>query len=395
MSKDKTFNTFYIRLNSLTLRKIHGMRFVVSSAQLLKNLQKISGVISTNTVLPILEDFLFDINKGKLSITATDLDTTMSVSMEVESKENFKVAIPARILLDSLKALPEQPITIAVDETTNGIEITTDNGKYKLSGENSADFPKEPVAEGVDEVKLAASILNKGVSKTLFAVSNDELRPAMTGVYFQLDNNGITFVATDAHKLVKFNRKDVVGGNTSFIVPKKALNLLKAVVPNNDTEVSVQFNKSNAFFSFENIQLICRLIDAKYPDYNAVIPKENPNLLSLQKDDFYSSLRRTSIFSNKTTHQVVLKMAGAELTVSAQDLDFSNEASEKLTCEYLGNPMEIGFNAKFLLEMLGSLDSTEINIELSTPNRAGIIRPTEKDENEDLLMLVMPVMLNN
>jgi DNA polymerase-3 subunit beta len=178
-------------------------------------------------------------------------------------------------------------------------------------------------------------------------------------------------------------------------VPKKALNLLKAVVPNNDTEVSIQFNKSNAFFSFENIQLICRLIDAKYPDYNAVIPKENPNLLSLQKDDFYSSLRRTSIFSNKTTHQVVLKMAGAELTVSAQDLDFSNEASEKLTCEYLGNPMEIGFNAKFLLEMLGSLDSTDINIELSTPNRAGIIRPTEKDENEDLLMLVMPVMLNN
>jgi DNA polymerase-3 subunit beta len=371
------------------------MRFVVSSAQLLKNLQKISGVISTNTVLPILEDFLFDIEKNKLTITATDLDTTMSVGMEVESKENFKVAIPARILLDSLKALPEQPITIAVDETTNGIEITTDNGKYKLSGENSADFPKEPTADGVDEVKLASSILNKGVSKTLFAVSNDELRPAMTGVYFQLDDNGITFVATDAHKLVKFNRNDVKGGNASFIVPKKALNLLKAVVPNNDTEVSVQFNKSNAFFSFDNIQLICRLIDAKYPDYNAVIPKENPNLLSIQKDDFYSSLRRTSIFSNKTTHQVVLKMSGAELTVSAQDLDFSNEASEKLACDYQGNAMEIGFNAKFLLEMLGALDSSDINIELSTPNRAGIIRPTEKEEEEDLLMLVMPVMLNN
>lgn len=371
------------------------MRFVVSSAQLLKNLQKISGVISTNTVLPILEDFLFDIAKNNLTITATDLDTTMSVGMDIESKESFKVAIPARILLDSLKALPEQPITIAVDETTNGIEITTDNGKYKLSGENSADFPKEPTADGVDEVKLASSILNKGVSKTLFAVSNDELRPAMTGVFFQLDDNGITFVATDAHKLVKFNRSDVKGGNASFIVPKKALNLLKAVVPNNDTEVSVQFNKSNAFFSFDNIQLICRLIDAKYPDYNAVIPKENPNLLSIQKDDFYASLRRTSIFSNKTTHQVVLKMAGAELTVSAQDLDFSNEASEKLSCDYQGNAMEIGFNAKFLLEMLGALDSTDINIELSTPNRAGIIRPTVKEDEEDLLMLVMPVMLNN
>ena len=371
------------------------MRFVVSSAQLLKNLQKISGVISSNTVLPILEDFLFDINNNTLQITATDLDTTMSVTMEVDSKEKFKVAIPARILLDSLKALPEQPITIAVEETTNGIEITTDNGKYKLSGENSADFPKEPVAEGVDEVKLPASVLYKGVNKTLFAVSNDELRPAMTGVFFQLDDKGITFVATDAHKLVKFNRSDIQGGNASFIVPKKALNLLKSIIPNNDTEVSVQFNKSNAFFVFDKIQLICRLIDAKYPDYNAVIPKENPNLLSVQKDDFYSSLRRTSIFSNKTTHQVVLKMAGAELTVSAQDLDFSNEASEKLTCEYLGNPMEIGFNAKFLLEMLSALDSSDINIELSTPNRASIIRPAEKEETEDLLMLVMPVMLNN
>ncbi len=372
------------------------MRFVVSSTQLLKNLQKISGVISTNTVLPILEDFLFDIDNNKLHITATDLDTTMSVSMDVDSNENFKVAIPARILLDSLKALPEQPITIAVDETTNGIEITTDNGKYKLSGENSADFPKEPTPEDVSEIRIASSILNIGISKTLFAVSSDELRPAMTGVLFQLDDNGITFVATDAHKLVKFNRNDILADNAaSFIVPKKALNLLKAIVPNNDTEVSVQYNKSNAFFAFDNIQLICRLIDAKYPDYNAVIPKENPNLLAVLKDDLFSSLRRTSIFSNKTTHQVVLKMSGSELSVSAQDLDFSNEASEKLNCDYRGNAMEIGFNAKFLLEMLAALDSSEIHIELSTPNRAGIIRPSVKEENEDLLMLVMPVMLNN
>ncbi|MCB0507960.1 MAG: DNA polymerase III subunit beta [Chitinophagales bacterium] len=371
------------------------MRFVVSSSQLLKNLQKIGGVISTNTVLPILEDFLFDIDKNRLNITATDLDTTMSVSMEVDSKETFKVAIPARILLDSLKALPEQPITIAVDETTNGIEITTDNGKYKLSGENSIDFPKEPSAENVEQVTLASSILNTGISKTLFAASTDELRPAMTGVLFQLDENGITFVATDAHKLVKFNRSDVQGGNTAFIVPRKALNLLKSVVPNNDTEVAVQFNKANAFFTFDNIQLICRLIDAKYPDYNAVIPKENPNLLTVAKDDFLSSLKRTSIFSNKTTHQVVLKMSGSDLAVSAQDLDFSNEASEKLTCDFQGSAMEIGFNAKFLIEMLSALDCSDINIELSTPNRAGIIRPSEKEENEDLLMLVMPVMLNN
>lgn len=395
MSKDKAFDAYYITAIYVTLRKRHRMRFVVSAGQLLKNLQKINGVISTNTVLPILEDFLFDIDKNQLSITATDLDTTMTVAMDVDSKEKFKVAIPAKILLDSLKALPEQPITIAVDETTNAIELTTDNGKYKLSGESSADYPKEPVTEDVEEVILAASILSKGVNKTLFAVSNDELRPAMTGVFIQLNENGITFVATDAHKLVKYNRADVSGGDVSFIVPKKALNLLKATVPNNDTPVSVQYNKSNAFFTFDNIKLICRLIDAKYPDYNAVIPKENPNLLSVNKDDFFSSLRRTSIFSNKTTHQVVLRMSGSELTVSAQDLDFSNEANEKLTCDYKGNEMEIGFNARFLLEMLSAVDSPEINIELSTPNRAGIIKPTDMSEHEDMLMLVMPVMLNS
>lgn len=372
------------------------MRFIVSSAQLLKNLQKISGVISSNTVLPILEDFLFDIREGKLLATATDLDTTMSVEMEVDAKENFKIAIPAKILLDSLKALPEQPITIAIDEQTNAIEMTTDNGKYKLSGENSADFPKEPVADDTDEINISSNVLSNGIQKTLFAVSSDELRIAMTGVFFQLDDNGLTLVATDAHKLVKFNRSDINAANpSSFIVPKKALNLLKSILSNNETTVSILYNKSNAFFTFDNIKLICRLIDAKYPDYNAVIPKENPNLLTLNKDDLHASLRRTSIFSNKTTHQVVLKLAGSEMSVSAQDLDFSNEASEKLICEYQGNPMEIGFNAKFLIEMLATLDAQEIVVELSTPNRAGIIKPVDKTENEDLLMLVMPVMINS
>jgi DNA polymerase-3 subunit beta len=203
-------------------------------------------------------------------------------------------------------------------------------------------------------------------------------------------------VATDAHKLVKFNRSDINAANpSSFIVPKKALNLLKSILSNNETTVSILYNKSNAFFTFDNIKLICRLIDAKYPDYNAVIPKENPNLLTLNKDDLHASLRRTSIFSNKTTHQVVLKLAGSEMSVSAQDLDFSNEASEKLICEYQGNPMEIGFNAKFLIEMLATLDAQEIVVELSTPNRAGIIKPVDKTENEDLLMLVMPVMINS
>lgn len=372
------------------------MRFIISSALLLKNLQKVSGVISSNTVLPILEDFLFVIENGKLSVTATDLDTTMSVVMDVESKENFKIAIPAKILLDSLKVLPEQPITISVDENTNAIEITTDNGKYKLSGEHSDDFPKEPVEDEITEVLIPSNVLSNGIQKTLFAVSTDELRIAMTGVFFTINEEGLTLVATDAHKLVKFNRNDIATPEeNSFIVPRKALNLLKAIVANNDTTVNLKFNKSNAFFTFDNAKLICRLIDAKYPDYSAVIPKDNPNVLTINKDDLHAALKRTSIFSNKTTHQVILKLGGSELTVSAQDLDFSNEASEKLICEYEGNEMEIGFNAKFLIEMLGTLDASDITLELSTPSRAGIIKPTEKNENEDLLMLVMPVMINS
>ncbi|MBX7224922.1 MAG: DNA polymerase III subunit beta [Chitinophagales bacterium] len=372
------------------------MNFIVSSATLLKNLQKISGVISTNTVLPILEDFLFDINDGILTVFATDLETSMSTQLEVEAKENVKIAIPAKIILETLKALPNQPISIAIDEVSYGIEITSDKGKYKLTGENGEDYPKIPVAENTQTISFAGSILSEAISKTLFAVSNDELRPAMTGVFFQLAENGITFVSTDAHKLVKFNRSDVVIGEpTSFIVPKKALNLLKGALPGNDAAVEIAFNSSNAFFTFENTHLICRLIDARYPDYNAVIPKENPNLLTINREDFLSSLRRIAIFSNKTTHQVILRISGSDLQVFAQDLDFSNEASERLTCEYKGDDIEIAFNAKFLVEMLSTLHAEEVNFELSTPSRAGILRPSEPIENEDLLMLVMPVMINN
>ncbi len=372
------------------------MKLVVSSSILLRHLQKISGVISSNTVLPILEDFLFNIEGKQLKIFATDLETSMSTELEIEAKENFKVAIPAKILTDILKTLPEQPITISIDEVSYAVEITSDNGKYKLAGENGEDFPKMPQQEDISSTSISAEILQDAVSKTIFAVSNDELRPAMKGVYFILNEKDTTFVSTDAHKLVKLNRSDIGGGNgQSFIVPKKALTLLKNALPNDNTEVKVSYNSTNAFFDFENTNLICRLIDARYPDYNAVIPVDNPNTLVINRDDLLSSLRRIAIFANKTTHQVVLKISGSELSVSAQDLDFSNEASERLTCEYTGEDIEIGFNARFLVEMLNTLSSDEVKLELSTPTRAGILRPADEDEAQDLLMLVMPVMLNN
>ncbi len=371
------------------------MKFIVSTTSLLRNLQMVNGVISSNPVLPILEDFLFEFNKNQLTISATDLETSITTTLEIESKAVGRVAIPARILVDYLKTLPEQPLTVDINEETFAVEITTDRGKYKLSGENGNDFPRIPVADDVSELNLSSAVLHKAINKTLFAASTDELRPQMTGVYFQLSTEGITFVATDAHKLVRYKRTDTTHDkNNAFIVPKRALTLLKSVLPSEETRVQISYNSSNAFFMFNDVKLICRLIDAKYPDYNAVIPKENPNKLLVSRTDLSNTLRRVMIFSNKTTHQVNLKINGNALTISAQDVDFNNEGKESLDCQFSGEDMEIGFNARFLLEMLNAMDNEEVKIELSTPSRAGILLPTVVDEGEDLLMLVMPVMIN-
>ncbi len=371
------------------------MKFIVSTNALLKNLQLASGVIGTSNVLPILEDFLFDIVDGKLTVSATDLETSMSTAMEIESKENIRIAIPAKILVDTLKTLPEQPITFDIDPNSYAVEITSNNGKYKLAGEDPEDFPKIPEAENLNTLVMPATALAEAITNTLFATSNDELRPAMTGVYVNLAEDGATFVATDAHKLVRFKHLGTKSEqNASFVLPPKALNLLKSSLPSEQNDVSIAYNNSNAFFSFKNVQLICRLIDAKYPDYNAVIPTDNPNILTIARKDLLSSVKRIAIFASKSTHQIVMKISGSELHLSAQDLDFSNEANERLTCNYKGEDIEIGFNAKFLLEMLTVLSADEIRLELSTPNRAGVIFPTEVNENEDILMLVMPVMLN-
>lgn len=370
------------------------MKFVVSTTTLLKQLQQISGVIGSSTVLPILENFLFDISAGTLKVSATDLETSMSTTLNIEAKEDGRVAIPAKILLDTLKTLPEQPLTFTVDTGNYGVEVTSENGKYKLAGENGADFPKIPVAEDVTSVNMPTEVLANAISKSLFAVSNDELRPAMTGVYFQLDETSTTFVATDAHKLVRYRRLDAGSSSaSSFIVPKKALNLLKATLPTDDSAVEISYNNSNAFFQFGEVHLICRLIDARYPDYNAVIPTDHSSTLTIGRVDLLNSLRRISIYSNKTTNQVILKIAGSELQISAQDLDFSNEANERLNCTFEGGDIEIGFNAKFLIDILNTLESDDVIFQLSGPTRAGIILPADKDDNEDILMLVMPVMV--
>jgi DNA polymerase-3 subunit beta len=370
------------------------MKFIVSSSALLKQLQHISGVINANTVLPILEDFLFEVEKNKLSVVATDLETVMRIQMDIEAKDSGKVCIPAKILLDSLKNIPDQPLTFNIDKNF-GVEITSDNGKYKVMGENPDNFPKEPSADDTTSFKATSSALITAINKTLFAVSNDDLRPAMTGVFFELDKKGMQCVATDAHRLVKYKRTDVsCPKGDNFIVPKKPLTLLKSALPGNDDEISISYNSNHFFVKHGTTQMSCRLIDARFPDYKVVIPTDNPYKLVVNKNDFQGALRRVVIFSNKSTNQVVLSIAGSELELTAQDVDFSFEGDERMKCRYDGEDLAIAFNAKFLIEMLNAADSDDVKMELSTPTKAGIIKPTEQDENEELMMLVMPLMLN-
>ncbi|MFP5471007.1 MAG: DNA polymerase III subunit beta [Bacteroidia bacterium] len=373
------------------------MKFIVSSNGLLKHLQNISGVLSSSNALPILENFLFEIKGKSLTISASDLETTITTVVDVESKAEGSIAIPARLLLETLKTFPEQPLTFDINTSKNLVEISSDFGKYKLSGFNAQEFPKLPVVDSPTKVEMAAEVLSEAIAHTLFATGNDDLRPVMSGVFFQLNNEDLTFVATDAHKLVRYKRTDIKSKKAaSFIVPKKPLALIKNLASASADTLTLEYNDSNARFTFGSISLICRLIDGKYPNYEAVIPQNNPNKLTVDRSSFLNSIKRVSIFSNKTTYQICLKISGNELTISAEDIDMSNEASERLTCSYQGEDIEIGFNSRFMIEMLNNISSDNAVVEMSAPNRAGIIYPEENPSaDENLLMLVMPVMLNN
>ncbi len=371
------------------------MKFIVSSNQLLKQLQVLGGVINNSNTLPILDNFLFELSNNQLKVSASDLETTMTTIIEAEADEDGKVAINARLLLDTLKTFPEQPLTFVVEEN-NTLEISSESGKYALAYADGEEFPKAVELEEPSKTVITGDILATAISKTIFASGNDDLRPVMSGVFFQFSKENLTFVATDAHKLVKYTRNDVSASEVAeFIMPKKPLNLLKNILSGSQEDVIVEYNDANAKFSIDKTVLVCRLIDGKYPNYEAVIPKENPNKLTLERSSFLNSVRRVSIFSSKTTHQIRLKMAGTELNISAEDIDFSNKADERLKCNYEGDDMQIGFNSKFLSEMLNNLESNEILLEMSLPNRAGILTPIDGlEEGEHITMLVMPVMLN-
>jgi DNA polymerase III subunit beta len=373
------------------------MKFIISSTLLLKNLQAILGVINTNNTLPILDDFLFELKEDLITITSSDLETTMRVTIRPDkAEETGSIAIPAKILVETLKTFPDIPVAFSINPDTLMIEISAGEGKYKLSGHKSDEYPRTPLLEDTTAITIESRLMSQAINKTLFATGNDELRLVLSGVFCELSPDDVTFVATDAHKLVRYRRTDLRSPDSaSFILPKKPLNLLKNILSSQELPVTIEYNKTNAFFSFSNIHLICRLIDGKYPNYDAVIPKENPNKLTIDRHALLNSIRRVSIFANQSTHQIRFKVSGQELILSAEDIDFSNEAKERLNCSYNGEDLEIGFNSKFLLEMLSNIETEEISLEMSAPNRAGILTPlNNENKDEDILMLVMPVMLN-
>lgn len=378
------------------------MKFIINSQVFSKNLQALSGVINNNNTVAMLNCFHFRLEENVLTIRATDLETTLvsTIHLDTAKVEGIsEVAVPAKILLDILKSFNDIPLTFSVNPDNYLIDIVAGEGKYHLAGQNPETYPVFKKAENTTKIVLPASVLVNAISKTSFATSNDEMRQQMSGIYCEMNSESLTFVGTDAHKLVRYRRFDVVSDeNSSFILPKKPIGMVKNIILMNkeDVDVVVEYNSTNVFFSFDNFYIICRLVDGKYPNYEAAIPKENPNKLIINRSEFLTSLRRVSIFANQSTLQVRLLCTEKELIISSEDIENSNDAKEKIACEYEGDQMEIGFNAKFLIEMVNNIDTENVMMELAHPSRAGILFPVneEDDMKENILMLVMPVMLN-
>ncbi len=380
------------------------MKFIVNSQQLLKQLQSLSGVLSSSNTMPIIGCFHMRLEENSLTLKTTDLSTTLVARLAVETShvdQPEEVAIPSRMLLDILKTFDDVPLTFTIDTASFNVEIASGEGQYRLAGMDAATYPTMPAAETTGSVNLGSAALVAAIDKTVFATSTDEMHQQMNGIYCEMTPDGVTFVATDAHKLVRYRRKDVVSDeSTNFILPKKPITIVKNILASRkeEVEIKLEYNNTNLFLTFDNFYIITRLVDGRYPNYEAAIPKDNPNKLILDRQSFLNTLKRVSIFASEATRQVRLSIAADKLTISAEDLELSNNAHETIPCQYEGEPMDIGFNAKFLTEMISNLASEQVLVELSHPSRAGIIFPYNEDgeeKNDDILMLVMPVMLAN
>ena len=374
------------------------MRFDVSSTALLSRLQSISKVIASKNSLPILDSFLFSLEGNKLTITASDAETRLVTSVDVMNGQGSGLfAVSAKILLDPLKELPEQPLTFDINDDNLEIFIHFQNGKYNFIGQKGDTYPQQkPLDENAISIMMDAQMLLNGIGRSLFATADDELRPVMNGVYFDIHTDNLTFVASDGHKLVRLRNFSVKSSErASFILPKKPANLLKGLLSKEEDMDSIKFDDNNAYVNCSNFKMICRLIEGRYPNYNSVIPQENPFKVTIDRVSFLNALKRVSVFSNPASSLVKLQLKESEMLVSAQDIDFSTSAEEKIVCSFDGTELSIGFKATYLIEILSNINSEEVIFELADPSRAGLIVPSENEENEDLLMLLMPMMLND
>lgn len=373
------------------------MNFIVSSRQILNHLQTVSRVISSKNTMAILDNFLFDLNDNKLTITASDVETTMVTTFDVDSASGSGVvALGAKRLIDTLKGFPEQPLTFNIDEKANKTVIVSENGKYEMPCVSGEDFPQvQSLQDGVCNVEITADALLQGVTKTLFAASVDEFRPVMTGIFVELVEGKAKFVATDAHKLVCYSRADVkIESDGSFILPPKPAGLLKNILPKDDSMVTMSFDKKNAVIKFNEYTLVCRLIEGNYPNYQAVIPTDAPRKLTVDRANLCDCLRRVEVFSNQANNLIKLSIMANQMVVSAQDIDFSVSASERVRCQYEGEDMEIGFKSSYLIEILSNLGCSEVVINLSNSDKAGTFIPLDKSSaDEDVLMLLCPMQL--
>jgi len=375
------------------------MKFVVSSTELLSHLNAISKVISSKNTLPILDNYLFQLEDNRLTVTASDLESTLITSLELDNAEGKgDIAVPAKLLNDTLKEFPDQPLTFKFDMGTFGIDIYSENGKFSIVGQDGDEFPQLPELNeaAASTIQVPHDVLQSGIQRTLFATADDELRPVMNGIFMELGTNDLTFVASDAHKLVRYKRADARADvDSSFILPKKPAALLKNLLAKEDYDVKLQFDEKNAFFTLSNFKLICRLVEGNYPSYNSVIPTNNPNKLIVDRLEFYNTIKRVSVFANQASNLIKFHISDNQLVISAQDVDFSISAVERIKCQYEGEEIEIGFKSTFLLEILSNISSSEVRVELSDPTRAGLLLPAEKDfDEEDVLMLLMPMMIN-
>lgn len=374
------------------------MKFVVSSATLLSHLQAISRVINSKNTLPILDCFLLELDGNVLTITAADNETRLETKVEVNSSEGAgSLAVNSKNLLDPLRELPDQPLTFDVNDETLEVFIYYHNGKYNFVGLKGNEYPKpKELKDSAIVLNIPAETLFNGINRTVFATADDELRPVMNGIYFDITADDLTFVASDGHKLVRVIHKDVKGdGRSSFILPKKPANLLRTLLPKESGTVELKFDENNAYITMSNFVMICRFVEGRYPNYNSVIPQNNPNHVTLDRLALLNALKRVSVFSNPASSLVKLQLSEDKIVVSAQDIDFLTSAEEVIPCQYNGSVMNIGFKAVFLIDMLNNIPSADVKIELSDPSRAGIILPAENEENEDMLTLLMPMMLND